>query len=251
VVADHPAHFNREMVMKEIGDPVAYAKTAVDAYKKLYGTDCISVILYGSAAGGDFNPKKSDINLLIVLSSMDPALIAKSAGMQVKYERSRFCRPLILDKDYIAHSCDSYPMEFLDMKGCYQVLFGEDVLSPIVPDREHLRLQVERELKGKWLHLVHEFTFARKNRKNLSRLVQLSLKAYTPVFRALLVIKDMTVPRNRNDLFKDIEAAYSLTDRPFQNVAASLNTGSLAELEHAFVGYAMAIKKIIDFIDHT
>lgn len=236
--------------MKEIVNPVEYAKTAVDEYRKLYGTDCISIILYGSGAGGDFDRRKSDINLLIILTSMDLALIVKSADIQEKYGRLRFGRPLFLDKEYIAHSHDSYPMEFLDMKGCYRVLFGEDVLSLVVPAMEHLRLQVERELKGKWLHLVHEFTYARKNRKDLSRLVGLSLKAYAPVFRALLFIKDVTVPRNRNDLFNAIEKAYSLAGHPLQNVAESLSGSSLAQLERTFTDYAGAVRKIIDYIDH-
>jgi predicted nucleotidyltransferase len=245
-----PVHFNRGKIMKAIVNPVEYAKTAAEAYESLYGADLVSVILYGSAAGGDFIPEKSDINLLIVLTAMDPELIAKSAGHQAKYARMRFGKPLFIDKNYIARSCDSYPMEFLDMKGCYRVLSGEDVLRSIVTETGHLRLQVERELKGKWLYLLQEFTFARKSKKHLLQLARLSLKAFLPVFRALLKLKGNAIPSSRKDVFKEMESAYSIVERPFQNIAQSCFTGNCSDLEPRFVAYVKAVKTIIDSIDN-
>lgn len=236
--------------MKEIVKPAEYAKTAVDEYKKLYGADCKAVILYGSAAGGDFNPKTSDLNLLILLASMEPQLVAKSAGIQAKLFKLRFAKPLFLDKYYIEHSADSYPMEFLDMKNCHQVLFGEDILAAVTIDPLHLRLQVERELKGKYLHLVHEFTIAKTSRKALSALVELSFKSFAPVFRALLYIQGHPVPQNRNHLLSAVETALSLKDRPLQNAADALVKGSGADLEQRFHPYAASVKQIIDIIDH-
>ena len=237
--------------MKAIVNPIEHAKTAVEAYTSLYGADLVSIILYGSAAGGDFNPEKSDINLLIVLTSMDLELIAKSAAIQAGDARRRFSRPLFMDQDYIAHSCDSYPMEFLEMKGCHRVLYGEDVLLSIAPETEHLRLQVERELKGKWLHLLQEFAFVRKDKKQFLRLIDLSLKAFLPVFRALLKLKGATIPSNRKDVFKDIESAYAVTGRPFQNIAEACSSYKGSDLEPRFIAYANAIKKIIGTIENN
>ena len=169
--------------------------------------------------------------------------------LQEKFARQRFGRPLFMDKEYIASSCDSYPMEFLDMKGCYRVLFGEDVLMSINPKTEDLRLQVERELKGKWLHLLREYTFARKNYKRLLQLTRLSLKAFSPVFRALLKLKDAPVPSSRKELFAAVESAYSLTDSPFQTIAASY-AAERSGLEPRFIAYADAVKSIIDAIEN-
>ena len=237
--------------MKDITNPVEYSKTAVQEYKSLYGDDLISVILYGSAAGGDFDPKKSDINLLIVLSSMDLELVAKSSDIQTGLLRRRFSIPLFMDKQYIANSLDSYPVEFLDMKGCYRVIYGEDVLESTAPKKEHLRIQVERELKGKWLHLLQEFPYAKKNRKNLLELASLSLKAYTPIFRALLMLKGEKIPFNRNELFRNIESAYEIPGEPFQKIAGSCSGKNHPELEKQFVEYAKAVKTIIGTIEKS
>ena len=236
--------------MRNILNPLEYSKSAVDAYKELYGDDLIAVILYGSAAGGDFDPKRSDINLLLILSSMDVELIAKSSDIQSKFLRQRFSIPLFMDKDYIANSLDSYPIEFMDMKGCYKVLYGEDVLESISPQKEHLRIQVERELKGKWLHLLQEFPYTRKNKKLLLELASLSLRAYAPIFRGLLMLRGKNVPFNRNDLFKDIESAYEISGMPFQEIAKSCAEKSYTDLEKRFVAYARAVKTVIGSIEN-
>ena len=37
-------------------------------YQKIYGTDLLSIVLYGSGARGDYIPGRSDLNFLIVLT---------------------------------------------------------------------------------------------------------------------------------------------------------------------------------------
>jgi len=245
-----PALFNfREILMKPILNPIEYAQKAVHEYISLYGSDLVSIILYGSAAGGDYDPVQSDINLLIVLTSMDLELISKSADVQIKLFQKRFSKPLFMDKEYIASSCDSYPLEFMDMKEHYVVLAGEDVLSSVSPKINDLRLQVERELKGKWLHLIDEYTFACKNQKNLAQLIDISLKAFMPLFRALLKLKNVPIPVAKKELFPAVESAYSIYESPFQAIEKLRKGGNLAELKAKFIDYSRAIKKIIDTIE--
>ncbi|MBN1760622.1 MAG: nucleotidyltransferase domain-containing protein [Chitinispirillaceae bacterium] len=238
--------------MKTISDPSGYVQPVAEEYVALYGKDIVSIVLYGSAAGGDFHPQRSDINLLIVVSDMSPELIARSEPLQKKYERQRVARPLFMDTAYIAASVDSYPMEFLDMKGCYRVLYGEDVLAQVKVSIGDLRLQVERELKGKWLHLLQEFSSARVSRKRMEQLIGISLKAFSPVFRGLLTLKEKPVPHKRDDLFDAVEMAYGLDGQPLQQVAAAAAGGSSGqELEKKYIAYAGAIKKLIDAIENN
>lgn len=235
-----------------IKDPVRYAQQAVDACRELYGADLVSVTLYGSAAGGDFDPLRSDINLLIVLRSMDAGLIAKSALIWKKLRRRRFGIPLFMDKEYIAASVDSYPMEFMDMKERRVVLFGEDVLETISCEPEHLRLQIERELKGKWLHLMQGFILAHKNSAMIRNLAQLSLRDFTPIFRALCTLRGEKPPTDRKSLSDKIETLCSLEGKPLQGMRDGCVKGRLlnGDLVQRFIDYARAIKKIIDSIEN-
>jgi predicted nucleotidyltransferase len=235
--------------MKPILNPIEYAQKAVHEYTSLYGQDLVSIILYGSAAGEDFDPQQSDINLLIVLTSMDLELISKSADIQIKLFQKRFSKPLFMDKEYIASSCDSYPLEFLGMKERYVVLAGEDVLSSISPQINDLRLQVERELKGKWLHLIDEYTFACKNQKRLAQLIDISLKAFIPLFRALLKLKGVSAPSVRKEILPAVESAFSIDGSPFQTIEKLKTEGNFTELKAKFTDYSKAIKKLIDAIE--
>jgi len=236
--------------MKKINNPVEHVKPTIEAYRALYGADVISITLYGSAAGEDFNPSTSDINLLIVLSAMDAELIAQSAALQKKHMRQRINRPLFIDKNYIATSIDSYPIEFFDMKRCYKVLHGEDVLSGITPDKNDLRLQVERELKGKWLHLLQEYPALRDQKKRLSDLMAISLKTFLPVFRALLMLKNVPVPKERSGIFSSIETTFSLDAMALQNVFKTKNASLVHDAHAVYLSYIKAVKKIIDTIEN-
>jgi len=44
------------------------ARQVADDYRRVFGQDIVSVILYGSALTADYVPGKSDLNLMIVLS---------------------------------------------------------------------------------------------------------------------------------------------------------------------------------------
>ena len=53
----------------------------VDKLKAALGERLVSVILYGSAAAGDWQKKSSDLNVLCVLDRITPGELAKSQPM--------------------------------------------------------------------------------------------------------------------------------------------------------------------------
>ena len=219
--------------MTVIKDPITLARQAAKEYQDCYGPDLVAVIVYGSAAGKEFNPKSSDINLLIVLKDMALATLEKSQAIQDTWIKKRFSRPLFVDRDYIAGSLDSFPIEFFNMQHAYVVAYGEDVLARLVIKPEDLRLQIERELKGKWLHLQKVWLDTRKNDRRLKMLVELSIKDFTAIFRAMLFLKNEPVPKSIKALF----SAARTHDDP-------------ARMREVFPLYSQAIKELITCIDH-
>ncbi len=179
--------------MGTLANPIDLAKQAAADFKACYGGDLVSVIVYGSAAGRDFDPKKSDINLLVVLSAVTLAMLEMSISIQRKWMKSRFARPLFVDKEYIAGSLDSFPIEFFAMKDSYHVVAGEDVLAGLNIGQSDLRLQVEREIKGKWLHLNLGWLDSRRSPARLRRLLELSIREFSPIFRALMRVKELPI----------------------------------------------------------
>ena len=232
-----------------ITNPIDRAREAAADFEKCYGSDLVSVIVYGSASGGDFDPKKSDINLLVVLSSMAPALLEKSKTIQDKWIKNRFSRPLFMDRAYINSSLDSFPIEFFGMKENGHVIFGEDILKGLAIDSHDLRLQIERELKGKWLRLSQEWLALLGNKNMLVRLLHLSAKDFSAVFRAMLYLKNQEVPRNRKSLFAAVSRAYGLDEKPLEKVVEALASDNKKEIPAIFPDYLNAIKTIINAVD--
>lgn len=236
--------------MKMLSNPIDLAKQAAADFQASYESDLVSVTVYGSAAGRDFDPKTSDINILIVLSSMTLTLLGKSVALQSKWMKKRFARPLFLDKEYIAGSLDSFPIEFLSMKDSYKVVFGQDVLGGLTISKSDLRLQIEREIKGKWLHLNRGWLESDNNASRLKRLLELSIKDFSPVFISMLHLKEVLIPRDRTSLFASVEAAFGVGDAALQKALAAAKNGGKSEVLSIFPLYSNAIKSLAFAVDN-
>jgi hypothetical protein len=235
--------------MSNLTNPVELARKAASDFQTCYGGDLLSVIVYGSAAGPEFDSKKSDVNLLVVLSAVTLPLLEKSAACQEKWMKKRFARPMFMDREYITRSLDSFPIEFLGMKDCYAVVFGEDILKDIAIREEDLRLQIEREIKGKWLHLMRGWLESRKNPARLRRLLEISLKDFSPVFKGLLHLKKLPIPKDRKSLFAAVAKAYGIDDMSLEKALEAGRRGNKDEMGVAFPAYSNAIKSLSNKID--
>jgi hypothetical protein len=121
-----------------------------------------------------------------------------------KWRRRAVAVPLVLDRDYIHASLDSFPIEFLNIKRHYRVVLGEDVLARLEFSPQNLRLQLERELKGKLLHLREGLLGMGENRRALRDLLERSIPAFAALFEAFLFLKGETIPSTRKEVFKEV-----------------------------------------------
>lgn len=184
-------------------------------YQDIYGKDLVSIILYGSAASGNYIPKKSDINFLIILTEEGINRLQQSFKTVAQWHKRNVSTPLFLTKSYISSSLDSFSIEFLNMQKSYHVVFGEDVLKELSFEKRHLRLQCERELKGKLLQLRQAYLESRGNPKNLVPIIKNSLTAFMSIFRALLTLKDKDVPAAPESIFSLVSQELGVAEQTF------------------------------------
>jgi hypothetical protein len=97
-------------------------------YRKIFGEDLISIILYGSGAGEDYIPGKSDLNFLITLTDRGLEGLDRVLETVGRWRKRNVAIPLFMTREYLTDSQDAYPIEFLNMKRIYIVVTGEDVL---------------------------------------------------------------------------------------------------------------------------
>ena len=181
----------------------------------LFGKETVSVIVYGSAATGEYVPKKSDINFLVVLTQEGLTHIQRVQKMVARWQRLRISLPLFLTREYIQASLDSFPIEFLNMKTAYHVVWGDDVLADIAFRQEDLRLQCEREMKGKLLQLRQGFVMTRGRVGALRRLIVDSIVAFVSIFRALLYLKGAEVPGTKQEVLLTMCREFKLDESLF------------------------------------
>jgi predicted nucleotidyltransferase len=185
---------------------------------EIFGNDLVSIILYGSAATNEYDRKRSDINTLVVLNETGIADIWRVHPFLVKWRRKRIACPYFMTRSYIEASVDSFPIEFLNMRFSYQVLFGENVLKDLKFQKQDLRLQCERELKGKLLHLRQGIVLAGTHARDLRLLIVRSLATFTSIFRVLLYLKNKNMPKKKIDILTDSCETFGLSISLFKKL---------------------------------
>ncbi|MBM4268835.1 MAG: hypothetical protein FJ144_19840 [Deltaproteobacteria bacterium] len=125
------------------------------ALAQALGEATVCIAVYGSAAGDDYSPGHSDVNLLVVLREVTFADL-RTIGATLKREATRdlvLATPLVVQRSFLRDARDSFPMELADIAERHRVLAGEDVLVGIAVTPDRLRAQAEREARTQLLRL--------------------------------------------------------------------------------------------------
>ena len=221
-------------------------------YKQAFGENLVSIIVYGSSARGEYVYKKSDINFLIVLSEKGIEQIRKALPLIQRWQKRNVSTPLILTAQYINSSLDSFPIEFLTMKQHYQVVFGEDVFLEIKIDSKDLRLQCEREIRGKLLHLRESYLNTHGKPRMIKQLLCFSLPAFTSIFSALLYLKEVEVPVTKKGIFTLTAEVFDLDVSLFEKLLKlkenklKLNKEKLNQLMEQYIQQIRQLTNIVD-----
>lgn len=190
----------------------------VERLRAAAGTNLLAVILYGSAAAGDYVSEHSDVNLLCVLGETSFASIGALAPAVAWWVKQKHRPPLLLSAEEMRRSVAVFSIEFLDMRRHYRLLWGEDVLKTLeVPMRLH-RAQLEYELREKTILLRQHLLMVSGNDGARWDLLLRSVPAFGTLFRhALIALGDPGAGSKR-------EAAAALGSR------LGIDTGVFAEL---------------------
>jgi hypothetical protein len=134
--------------MQENDHITEISRQLAEDYHKVFANDLISVMIYGSALTTEYISKKSDLNFLIILSEEGVEQLHLAFDLVAKWRKKKVSTPLLLTKAYIESSLDTFPIEFINIKGNYRVIFGKDILEGLSFDKNFVRMQCEREIKG-------------------------------------------------------------------------------------------------------
>jgi hypothetical protein len=223
-----------------------------DDYKAALGEDLVSIVLYGSGAGADYLPGKSDLNFMIVLSEQGIEALDRAFGAVKKWRKRGVAVPLFLTEEYLETSLDVYPIEYLEFRDRYVPVYGKDVLKDLDFDKESLRLQCEREIKGKLLLLRHAFLESEGKGHVLKEVVVRSLTAFMAIFNALLYLKGETVPVEKRErvrtICEDFELDYAVFEKllDVKEKKMKLTASDMKELVKAYLKAVGSLARRVD-----
>ncbi len=224
----------------------------VDRLKKAYGEGLVSVILYGSAAAEDHQPKFSDLNVLCVLNQVTRRELALSEEVFGWWRERGNPSPLLFTEPEIAASTDCFPMEFTDIRRYRRVLFGKDVASTLEVDSRFYRSQVEHELRAKLLRLRQKAAGMISDPDLLRRLLVDSISTFCVLFRHALALHGRDVPPVRREIVQAARDHFAIDASPFERLL-DLREQRIkprdAEPVGLLPGYLQGIALVIDAVD--
>ena len=105
-----------------------------------------------------------------------------------------------MDKDEWFNSCDVYPIEYSDIKDRYKILYGENSIDCLTIEKKDLRLQCEQEVKSLLIRLRQTYLAKAPDKDAIKKLIQASSKTFMVIFRTVLRLSNVTVPKTHEDV---------------------------------------------------
>jgi predicted nucleotidyltransferase len=219
---------------------------------KLFGASLEAVILYGSAAGGDYLPGKSNINLLFVLAKQDTALLKQYVALHKRWQKELVVVPLFLTLKELKSSLELFPLEYLEIQEQHILLGGRDPFPELRIGLTNLRIQCEQELRGNLLRLRQRFVEGGASTEAITILLPLSLTALLPCLRGLLRAAGKPAERCNDAVFKAVQQQWGVDGTAFEDVL-NLKRGIIspgpAEAPRLFDRYLAVLNSLIEKVE--
>lgn len=220
--------------------------------RAIYGDNLTAVLLYGSAASGDYTKKFSDFNTLVVLRQISLDDLRQGSKIVRKWVKGGNPPPLMFTLDRLKRSADVFPMEISDIKEFHRVLYGENPLADVEVSVDNLRLELERELKGKLIQLRERYFMCAGDKKAVSDLLARSSSTFLTLFRHTLRLVGVTPLPAKRDAAKVLARHIAYDATIFDHIRTLRDTGKLpADLkaDDLFEKYLPFVEHVVDAVD--
>jgi predicted nucleotidyltransferase len=236
-------------------------RVAQDAFNHLiadlrstHGDNLASVVLYGSAAAGDFVTSHSDYNLLIALNRITPEDLRLAQAPMREWQRLGHPLPVYFTFGELSDAADVFPIEFHQMERARVVLFGRDPFESLEVSDANLRHQCEYELRSKLIQLRRLYIPDSASTKRLQQLLVDSLGSFATLFAPVLMLHGARPPVIKHEIVRATVRLLGLNPTPFETIFELREGNSnrvLDEVEanQLFAAYMSEIERVIEAID--
>lgn len=216
------------------------------------GDNLAALLVRGSAARGDYDHKRSDVNLVLILEDTSAASLRPLGPAVAKWVKGGQPPPVIFSSEGWRQSTDVFPIELEDMRAAHLLIHGSDPFEGVTTTSEDVRHELEREARGKLLQLRAEYVAAATNGKILGALVTSSARTFFVLFRSLLRLQGGPAPEEDEALVGAVADLVGFDRAPFDWAVARLRSRKGPDLAaHDPLGaqYLEAIEAFVTHVD--
>ena len=225
----------------------------VEDLRSTHGDNLASVVLYGSAAAGDYVQTRSDYNLLIALNRITPEDLRQAQAPIRNWQRLGHPLPVYFTVAELNGAADVFPIEFHQMEKARIVLYGFDPFASLQFSDVNLRHQTEYELRSKLIQLRRLYIQASVSVEKLAALMSDSLSSFAALFRPVLMLHGQEPPIAKPECVRATVKLLKLDNEPFEQIFALRASGEtfLTEVEanDLFAAYLEQIEHVIEAVD--
>lgn len=233
---------------REMERAQAFARDLAGAY----GEALRCVVLYGSAARGEYREKTSDLNLLVLLATTDTQTLRRGTALARAWAAEGNPPPLLMSESEFRGSADVFPMELADMADAHVTLHGDDPFTGMEITPEDLRLQLERELKGAWIRLRTRYLTDAGDAAKWEPVLLKSLSTFLVMFRTVLRLGGSDGVRDPERVLAETAARVGFDPQPLLEIQRARSGAQKLDVrpDSAVVtGYLQAVARVVDYVD--
>jgi hypothetical protein len=172
--------------------------------KGVFGDQLEGMLLYGSAIRGEFLPGRSNLNILLLVSSYDSALLKQYSSLHRQWSKEQIVVPLFLTEEELRTSAAVFPLEFLEIQELHRVLGGRDPFIGFHVKTDRLREAVVQGLSSHLLRLRQRYVEGGGSDDATMILLPLSITSILPLLRGVQRLLGRPVLSQSDAVIKDV-----------------------------------------------
>lgn len=208
-----------------------------------------AAVLYGSAARGDWDPRHSDVNLLLVLADASPASLARLTPAVRAWHDAGFTAPLLVAHEEWARSADVFPVEITDMRLAYRVRRGEDPVAELQVKDADLRRAVEASLRGKLIRLRQAYARFGESMPTLGGFAMATVSELLVLLRCIAVLKGRDPGTDARATVAALAPELGPLEGAVAEVAGHRRDPDWHCTPEVFAQYVEAVRRLVEVVD--
>lgn len=207
------------------------------AFREAFGENLTAAFVHGNSLTTDFSPQKEPWLVSFVLKDNSPQALSALQPYLKNAEKIGVSFGYFFTEQDIKTSEDTFPLEYLHIANQHELLDGSFSLTHFIPQKQALRLECERELRGLLVHLHREFIYMHRKKTPLDFFLYAEHELF-PILYGVYFLLLGEYPQSKNQV---LEA--------FPKLRLDAPTRDPEEMIRRTNNYILAITEIIGHID--